>query len=144
MKKSTRTFRQIAAIAALIMIMIALLPVFCPILRNEAAVKRYIEKSFPLNTFWDEAHEIIESNKKWRILEEHNDVSIVKGKNSTQVRLSDKDDENNPNVIELGTGIMTVYLGEYNLPLNTVVEANLVFREGSLSYISVTKIIDSI
>ena len=98
MKKSTRTFRRIAAIAALIMIMIALLPVFFPILRNEAAVKRYIEKAFPLNTSWDEAHKIIESNKKWKILEEHTDVSIVKGKDSTQVRLSDKDGENNPNV----------------------------------------------
>ena len=143
-KKTKRIFLLIAAFAALIMLVFALLPVFFPIMRHEDAVKRYVEGSIPLNTSWEKAHEIIEANEKWSILEEHTDVSIVRGKNSTQVRFSNKDDENDPNVTEVGNGIMIVYLGEYNLPLNTVVEANLDFSEGSLSYISVTKIIDSL
>lgn len=143
-KKTKRIFLLIAAFAALIMLVFALLPVFFPIMRHEDAVKRYVEGFIPLNTSWEKAHEIIEANEKWSILEEHTDVSVVRGKNSTQVLFSNKDDENNPNVTEVGNGIMIVYLGEYNLPLNTVVEANLVFSEGSLSYISVTKIIDSL
>ena len=68
----------------------------------------------------------------------------MRGKNSTQVRFSNKDDENNPNVTEVGNGIMVVYLGEYNLPFNTVVKAKLVFRDDSVSYISVTKDIDAL
>ncbi len=144
MKKNARTFGWFIAIAILILIIFALFPVFFPIMRNEAAVKQYIERLIPLNTSWDKAHEIIKSNEKWSIIEEHTDVSIVKGKDSNQVRLSNKNDEKNPNVIIIGNGIMIVYLGEYYQPLNTVVKANLVFSQGSLSYISVTKEIDSI
>lgn len=143
-KKTKRIFLLIAAIAALIMLVFALLPVFFPIMRHEDAVKRYVEGSIPLNTSWEKAHEIIEANEKWSILEEHTDVSIVRGKNSTQVRFSNKDDEDDPNVTEVGNGIMIVYLGEYNLPFNTVVKAELVFRDDSVSYISVTKDIDAL
>lgn len=143
-KKTKRIFLLIAAFAALIMLVFALLPVFFPIMRHEDAVKRYVEGYIPLNTSWEKAHEIIEANEKWSILEEHTDVSIVRGKNSTQMRFSNKDDENNPNVTEVGNGIMIVYLGEYNLPFNTVVKAGLVFRDDSVSYISVTKDIDAL
>lgn len=117
----------IAALISLIVICNFFINIF-PLMGTEVSVSKYVLKSIPLETSYEEAIEIVDNHKKWEIRAENlnGGLSIYPSGNIGFESSNDKDD---PNIEIIGEKALDIFIGEYYAPFCVSVRAYLVFDE---------------
>lgn len=114
--------------------------VICPLSRSESQVRKYVYKTVPYGTSWDEAVELLENSHfpKVTLFEDH---GLCLNVYSGQVWIGDTQEHGTANI---GEKSIYVHLGHYYNPLWTDVIAYLAFDDDKLSHIEIEYQIDSL
>ena len=147
-RKSFTFILMIASVtAAVICLPFAAFYLFQPLSRPDRNVRNYVLKRLPIGTSMDEALKTIEQNG-WSIKQTNTEYGLrindraTYADFATQADLSDTD---NDHIRIVGSQSMYAELGEYHVPLDTVVSAYFAFDEnGRLAEIVIRRDIDAL